>query len=348
MIGSTSLSLALLVATLVLWDQSWTTSNPRKFHWRNTLWTAAIVPGQLRLDNKAQRLLESEKIAAERRHITKALEREAYGSDAYRRALAEAKAFDAAGERRMAAIPPVERSISIPVLIAWCAFLPALYCGHWLFRRRRGLIEQFRGRFALVALVFLALCTTLIVFWARSNQIVLDQLVYGDRSSLKQTAAFVALRSYRGRVVIIWAKRSWDDQEWFDADTADDERETPNGLTWRSKRCPSEPSNSSFFIRQGFSINFGSERTPRVMGGSGTFSHASIGLPHWFLLLLLAIPMALTLRRRFRKARYIRDSLCEKCGYDVRHSPERCPECGNPAMNRQLLTPSCPPGKRLG
>ena len=32
--------------------------------------------------------------------------------------------------------------------------------------------------------------------------------------------------------------------------------------------------------------------------------------------------------RRARRVRRMRDGLCPECGYDVRASPEQCPECG--------------------
>jgi hypothetical protein len=53
-------------------------------------------------------------------------------------------------------------------------------------------------------------------------------------------------------------------------------------------------------------------------------------LPHWAVVLLTAIlpaRCALGLRRRRREARRMR-GLCPSCGYDLRATPGRCPECG--------------------
>ena len=55
--------------------------------------------------------------------------------------------------------------------------------------------------------------------------------------------------------------------------------------------------------------------------------------PHWFVLSATAALPAWWLRRRLADRRRRRElrGLCPTCGYDLRASPERCPECGRPA-----------------
>lgn len=58
-------------------------------------------------------------------------------------------------------------------------------------------------------------------------------------------------------------------------------------------------------------------------------------VPHWLLLLLLALLLVRPLawhpaRRWFRR----RNGRCVVCGYDVRATPDRCPECGTPKPRR--------------
>ena len=53
-----------------------------------------------------------------------------------------------------------------------------------------------------------------------------------------------------------------------------------------------------------------------------------VSVPHWSLALLFAILPALHLRAAIRSRRRRRAGHCPRCGYDLRATPERCPECG--------------------
>jgi hypothetical protein len=57
-------------------------------------------------------------------------------------------------------------------------------------------------------------------------------------------------------------------------------------------------------------------------------------MPMWFVVALFAIlPLAAGVRhvRRRRRARRLAAGCCIACGYDLRATPERCPECGRAA-----------------
>jgi hypothetical protein len=61
------------------------------------------------------------------------------------------------------------------------------------------------------------------------------------------------------------------------------------------------------------------------------------GPPLSVLGLLLAIPPAVWLRSRMIAKRRDRDQLglCPSCGYDLRATPDRCPECGTVPAGRE-------------
>lgn len=61
-----------------------------------------------------------------------------------------------------------------------------------------------------------------------------------------------------------------------------------------------------------------------------------VAVPFWFIALCFAVPAlptVLPIARRVRNARRRRSGSCRTCGYDLRASPERCPECGTAAQN---------------
>lgn len=64
--------------------------------------------------------------------------------------------------------------------------------------------------------------------------------------------------------------------------------------------------------------------------GSQTPGYHALLVPHWAVALPLAVPPLVWARGRLRRRRWAKQGRCRHCGYDLRGSPERCPECGEP------------------
>jgi hypothetical protein len=72
----------------------------------------------------------------------------------------------------------------------------------------------------------------------------------------------------------------------------------------------------------GFKIGFAAGPYDRI------YRVVQIVLPHWLLAAVFALPPGRWCARRFRRKVLARENLCSTCGYDLRATPDRCPECG--------------------
>ena len=63
-------------------------------------------------------------------------------------------------------------------------------------------------------------------------------------------------------------------------------------------------------------------------GGTSSARQTTTTVPLYFPTLLFSLYPALRLRSHLRRRHRSTHNLCQSCGYDLRASPEKCPECG--------------------
>ena len=80
---------------------------------------------------------------------------------------------------------------------------------------------------------------------------------------------------------------------------------------------------AGFRMRTGTMDRYQFQTTP-----AAPFPYRMVQVPFWSLTAVTGVlPVAVFLRGRLRRRRVSRRA-CAECGYDMRGSPERCPECG--------------------
>lgn len=82
--------------------------------------------------------------------------------------------------------------------------------------------------------------------------------------------------------------------------------------------------------------------------GSEAWDQDKVTLPHWaFLLAALLLPLVrIVMWKRDRRRRG--SGCCSRCGYDLRATPDRCPECGTVPAGGTCATSPPPAASRRG
>jgi hypothetical protein len=185
---------------------------------------------------------------------------------------------------------------------------------------------------ATVVSLFLALAVT--VLWVRSGIGIADELLWNIRSPAERRSAGWDLRSGWGRVRWGWAEKVYVSRELFELEHPAKREHRPNtaprgpGPHLFIERYPRTPARGTFWFRRGF--EFARHRPAPVSPGSLPWTDAwvDVSVPHWLVLLAFAALPAVRGTRRIRAARRRHPGLCPSCGYDLRATPDRCPECG--------------------
>ena len=116
-------------------------------------------------------------------------------------------------------------------------------------------------------------------------------------------------------------------------------------MRWRveSKPAPARGQSIAYMRKGGFYFfGFGARRDyyPPASSGVTNQEQWAVLLPHWFVMILFALAPAHWTRTQLSGRRRQHGSLCAACGYDLRETAERCPECGKEVAQREAVVES--------
>jgi hypothetical protein len=166
-----------------------------------------------------------------------------------------------------------------------------------------------RHTFAICLAISLLLVLTVVVFWARSYWVIdgFGRGQFGDKGSWR-------VSSVRGVIKV----------SLFRQMSQSENRASSN---WHQNRvffstgdlAPSSPTQpvSGIFVRERWAA-----------------------IPYWLPVAILGLTTALMISavwRRYRSMRWVAHQRCVNCGYDLRATPDRCPECGTGTSLAKVL-----------
>ena len=209
---------------------------------------------------------------------------------------------------------------TVGIIFCWTAYL-APFSTVLLMRQRLGKVGGYRA-FTVAAVIACALVLGLGISGARSFTRASDAGVGFDTVSLHAQSA-------RGEVTLSlgFANQSYGVNGGVD--------ELPLQWADRSREMQGRIVDNKFSVL-GFALRTGdpSRRHP-----NGVWIPISLTAPYWFFVLVMLALAWWILRQRGRWLRRERkqQGLCETCGYDLRESHGRCPECGTDILARLWL-----------
>jgi len=172
--------------------------------------------------------------------------------------------------------------------------------------------------FKLMAAVSLAVFAAMLALWVRSHSFYdfADYTKWGRKSfSVHSGLGLVLVEVERARSKPSWVER------WLGF--VDD-----RGQGWRAGSDAVNQRGRPFWIddttvwgKLGLQLWY--------ENSAGRYGWLRVSVPHWLVCVMAAVLPSMWFVRAYRAARRKGEGLCPTCGYDVRATPERCPECGN-------------------
>jgi hypothetical protein len=180
-----------------------------------------------------------------------------------------------------------------------------------------------RGRLLkLLAALSLLLCVAACALWVRAAG-VSDRVAWAtSRAEPEFALDWFSVRTLPGGLLLRWDRREYAGLRPFEM--------SPEVMRLRWDKGQAVPLGVLYppaTLRTHAGFAFARSRT--VYGSASEVHSASrLAVPFWAIALGgVPLPAAFLLRRRLAGRRAAR-GLCPQCGYDLRATPERCPECG--------------------
>lgn len=133
-------------------------------------------------------------------------------------------------------------------------------------------------------------------------------------------------------------------QNWFDLPDLTRNRQMFDAIFAEELNGKPYASVPGYAAWQGWKYNWGNFQVARLdYKPPEIYRGYSITVPWWLVAGILVSVPSFRLARWAKRWRRLRRGLCVTCGYDLRATPGRCPECGTPAE-----PPHNPPMQRTG
>ena len=181
----------------------------------------------------------------------------------------------------------------------------------------------------VLSLLSLLLCVAVCVLWVRSHAVI-DELSYFTYVRARGNDGVFAV-SFAGTVMVYW-----DHYDFPPADrSAFIERASGGRIAsmfqWNVSRYgdPEEYRQNRNNFGLGW-FDFDVDRQGAMWKTNGiSCTRRTVRMPQGVVAIAFLVGPAAVIWRQFRLRRRRRGGLCPSCGYDLRATPARCPECGS-------------------
>jgi hypothetical protein len=189
------------------------------------------------------------------------------------------------------------------------------------------MLKTLRILFLVIKGVLLMIALTALLMWPASRGRAMEALA--ERHTMASESferRWCWCAAWDGRVYLGWG---WG--RYFNPQLLDRLREDPKASAggWQFERSSQELAWNELRLSRWGALRWEISDTNNVMIHQ---LYRRFAAPLWLVALVAgtwpAASLALAVRRRITRRRAGREGLCPKCGYDLRATPNRCPECG--------------------